>query len=95
LVAEKKLAEVEAKLRGIEHKLAEVKSLTLTQADEIADLKSALDASEERGYNLRFINAKNFVEPVVHQARKSWVWRRVAGSFTGDGGSGGFPTEES
>ena len=59
---------MEAKLGGIELKLADSESLTLAQADEIADLKSALDASEERGYNLSFTNAENFMEPVVHQA---------------------------
>jgi len=41
----------------------------LAQADEIADLKAALDASEEKGYNEGFIEAKNSGEPIVHQAR--------------------------
>ena len=36
VVAKKKLAEVEAKLGGIELKLAEAESLNLAQADEIA-----------------------------------------------------------
>ena len=47
-VVEKKLANVEDKLGGIELKLAEVKSLTLAQADEIVDLKAALNAFEQR-----------------------------------------------
>ena len=69
LVAEKKLAEVEAKLGGIELKLAEAESLTLAQAEEITNLKAAFDASEEREYNLGFVDAENSVEPIVHQAR--------------------------
>lgn len=69
MVVEKKLAEVEAKLGGIELKLVKTESLTLAQENEIGDLKAALDASEERGNNLGFVDAENFVEPVVHQAR--------------------------
>ena len=68
MVAEKKLVEVEEKLGGIELKLAQVESLTLTQADEIVNLKVALDAAEEKGYNQGFVDAENSVEPVVHQA---------------------------
>ena len=63
------MAEVKAKLGGIELKLVKAESLTLAQANEIADLKAALDASEERGYNLGFVDAENFMEPIVHQAR--------------------------
>ena len=69
VVAEKKLAEVRAKLGGIELKLAKAKSLTLAQADEIANLKVAFDASKQRGHNLGFADVENYVEPVVHQAR--------------------------
>ena len=69
LIAEKRLAKVEAKLGGIELKLAKAESLTLAQADEIADLKAALDASKERGYNLGFVDAENSMEPIVLQAR--------------------------
>ena len=47
LVAEEKLDEIEAKLRGTELKLVEVESLTLAQADEIANLKVAFDAFKE------------------------------------------------
>ena len=68
LAAEKKLAKVEAKLGGIELKLVKAKSLTLAQVDEIIDLKVALDASKERGYNLGFVDAENSVEPIILQA---------------------------
>ena len=39
---------METKLGGVELKLAEAKSLTLSQVDEIAYLKAFLDASEEK-----------------------------------------------
>ena len=68
LVIKKKLVEVEEKLGGVMLKLAQVESLTLTQADEIVNLKVALDAAEEKGYNQGFVDAENSVEPVVHQA---------------------------
>ena len=66
---EKKLTEVEVKLGSVELKLAEAKSLSLTQADEIANLKVAFEAYEEKWYNEGFADAENSVEPIVHQAR--------------------------
>ena len=60
---------MKAKLEDIELKMAEVESLSLAQADEIADLKVGLDASEQMEYNLGFVDAENSVEPVVHQAQ--------------------------
>ena len=51
LVIKKKLVEVEEKLGGVILKLAQVESLTLTQVDEITDLKATLDAAEETGYD--------------------------------------------
>ena len=41
MVAEKKLAKMEAKLGGTELKLAKAESLNLAQADEISNLKAA------------------------------------------------------
>ena len=43
-MAEKKLTEMDMTLGGMELKLAEVESLNLAQADEIADLRVALEA---------------------------------------------------
>ena len=43
-----KLAEVEEKLGGVKLKLAEAASLNLAQADEIVDLKMALEACESK-----------------------------------------------
>ena len=50
----------------------------MTQVDEIVDLKAVFNATEERGYNQGFVDAKNSMEPVVHQARthgfgKGWL----------------------
>ena len=47
-LVEKRLAEMEMKLGGTELKLAEAESLNLAQADEIVDLKAALEACEEK-----------------------------------------------
>ena len=51
-------------------KLEEAESLNLTQANEIADLKAALEACEEKWYNKGFVDAENSMEPIVYQARK-------------------------
>ena len=48
-LAEKRLTELEMKLGGTELKLAEVESLNLAQADELADLKAALEACRING----------------------------------------------
>lgn len=48
MVAERKLAEAEDKLGGIELKFVEVASLNLAQGDEIVDLEAALEAYEEK-----------------------------------------------
>lgn len=69
LVMEKKLAEMEKKLREVELKLADVASLNLTQVDVMADLKTTLEACEDKWYAEGFADAENFVEPVVHEAR--------------------------
>ena len=69
-LVEKRLTEMEVKLGGIELKLVEEESLNLTQADEIADLKAALEACEEKWYNEGFADVENSVEPIVYQARK-------------------------
>ena len=50
--------------------MAEAISLNTAQAEELADLRTALGACEEKWYNKGFANAENSVEPVVTQARK-------------------------
>ena len=69
MVVERKLTKVEVKLGSTELKLAKAKSLNLAQANEVADLKTALEAYKEKWYNECFANAKNSVEPVIRQAR--------------------------
>ena len=69
LVAKRNLAEAEDKLGAIVLKLAEAASLNLAQADEIADLKAALKACENKWYDEGFANVENFMEPIVHQAQ--------------------------
>ena len=69
-LAEKRLAEMDMKLGGTELKLAEAESLNLALADEIANLKAALEACEEKWYNEGFVDAENSVEPIVYQARR-------------------------
>ena len=60
---------MEGRLEGVELKLVEATSLNLAQADQIADLKSALEACENKWYDEGFADAEKSVEPVVHQAR--------------------------
>ena len=69
-MAEKRMIELEMKLRGTELKLAKVESLNLAQADEISNLKAALEACENKWYNEGFADAENSVEPVIRQAQR-------------------------
>ena len=66
--AKKERSEVENQLEGAELKLAEANSLSLAQADQIADLKAALEACENKWYDEGFADAEKSAEPVVHQA---------------------------
>ena len=68
-VAKKRLAEVETKLGETELKLAQAENLNLAHAEEVAELKAAFKACENKWYNEGFANAENSMEPVVHQAR--------------------------
>ena len=53
------------KLGETELKLAKAASMTSTQAEELADLKAALEACENKWYNEGFPDAKNSAEPVI------------------------------
>ena len=61
---------MDVKLGGAKLKLAKVESLNLVQADEISDLKKALEACKEKWYYKGFADAENSVEPIVYQARR-------------------------
>ena len=77
-LAEQSLAKMGKKLQGMELKLVEAESLNLVQANEIVELKATLEAVEDKGYNVGFTDAENFVEPIIYQSRrhgfgKGWV----------------------
>ena len=70
VLAEKRSTKLLAKQNETNVKLAEEISLNTAQAKELADLRAALEACEEKWYNEGFADAENFVEPVVNQARR-------------------------
>lgn len=67
-LAKEKVAEVEGRLKGAKLKLIEAASLNLAQADQMADLKAALDAYESKWYDEGFADAEKSAGPIVHQA---------------------------
>ena len=67
-MAEKRSVELLTKQNKTDLKLAETVSLNTTQVEELADLRVALEACEEKWYNEGFANAENSAEPVVNQA---------------------------
>ena len=69
-LAKKRFTELLAKQNKTDVKLAEVISLNTAQAEELADLKAALEAYEEKWYNEGFAEAENSTEPVVNQAQR-------------------------
>ena len=69
-LVEKRSAKLEAKLGEIELRLAEAVSLNTARAEELADLKVALEACENKWYNEGFADAENSVETVIREARK-------------------------
>ena len=70
VLAEKKSTELEMNLGETELKLAGAESLNLAQVDELADLKAALEACENKWYDEGFVDVENSVELVVCQGRK-------------------------
>lgn len=69
-LAKKRFTKLLAKQNKTDVKLAEVISLNTAQAEELADLKAALEAYEEKWYNEGFVEAENSTEPVVNQAQR-------------------------
>lgn len=69
-LAEKRSADLESKLGKTELRLAEVVSLNTARAEELADLKAALEACENKWYNEGFANTENSVGPIIREARK-------------------------
>ena len=68
-MAEKRCAELLAKQNEMEVKLAEAISLNTANAEELADLRAALAAAEQKWYNEGFADAENSAKPVVARAR--------------------------
>ena len=68
--AEKRLADLEAEMGETELKLDEAESLNNTQAEELADLRVALEGCESKWYNEGFADVENSVEPVINKAWK-------------------------
>ena len=67
-LAKKRSAELEMHLGGTELKLVEAESLNTAQAKDLADLKAALVACENKWYNEVFADAVNSAELVIRQA---------------------------
>ena len=61
---------MEAKLGETELKLAEAVSLNTAWAEELADLRVALEGCEIKWYDEGFADVENSVEPVINEARK-------------------------
>ena len=68
-MAEKRYAELLAKQNETEVKLTEAVSLNTANTEELADLRAALAAVEQKWYNEGFADAENSAEPVVARAR--------------------------
>ena len=85
VAAEKRFSELEVKLGMAEQKLVEAVSLNTAWERELADLKAALEACENKWYNEGFADAENFAEPVILEAWKlgfeDWLPYRPWGSL--------------
>ena len=57
-----------AKQNEMDLKLAKAASLNTTQVEELANLRAALEACEEKWYNEGFADVENSAELVVNQA---------------------------
>ena len=70
VLAQKRFANLEVKMGETELKLVEAESLNSSWAEELADLRAALEGCESKWYNEGFVDAENLVEPVINEARK-------------------------
>ena len=68
-LAKKRYAELLTKQTETKVKLAEAISLNTSNAEELADLRAAVAACEQKWYNESFVDAEKSAEPVVAQAR--------------------------
>ena len=70
VLAEKRFSDLETKLGETELKLAEALSLKTVRAEELANLKVALEGCESKWYDEGFADAEDSVELVINKARK-------------------------
>ena len=70
VLVEKRSLELEGRLGEIELKLVDAVSFNTAQAKELANLKAALEACENKWYNEGFANVENSAEPVINEAQK-------------------------
>ena len=69
-LAEKRLANLEAKVGETELKLAEAKIMNTAQAEELANLRAALEGCGSKWYNEGLADAEKSMEPIINEARK-------------------------
>ena len=69
-LVEKRLAELVSKQNETDLKLAKAASLNVTLSEEVANLRAALEACENKWYDEGFADAEKGVELVVMQARQ-------------------------
>lgn len=89
VLAEQKVAEMETKLGELELRLARAKSIFSARDKEIAELKVALEESENKWYNMGFPDAENSVESVMFH---SW-WCGFGGRWMAAMPALGVPEE--
>ena len=70
VLVEKRLADMTVKIRETKLKLAEAISLNSSQAEELANLRAALEGCDSKWYNEGFADAENYVELVINEAQK-------------------------
>ena len=70
VLVEKRLADMTVKIRETKLKLVEAISLNSSQAEELANLRAALEGCDSKWYNEGFADAENSVEPIIHEAQK-------------------------
>ena len=88
-LAKQGLAEAGKKLGEIELKLVKTESLSQAQATEIAQLKAALVAAEDKWYKAGFLDPENSVQPIIYQLwcngfSEGWVAALQAMGFPDD-----------
>ena len=69
-LAKKRLAELTTKQNETDLKLVEATSPNVALTEELADLRTALEACENKWYDEGFVDVEENVEPVIKEARQ-------------------------